>query len=93
MAVTKRTKKSHVAPMRAGDVVTLKSGGQRMTVERVGADAKVSCIWTYRGKSVREAFDANLLKLANEEMTPLTLEDIVRIAGGAPDADPEGPNK
>jgi uncharacterized protein YodC (DUF2158 family) len=50
-----------------GDVVTLKSGGVRMTVEKIEEDG-VSCIWQEANKTQRETFAAAVL----EKYTPTT---------------------
>jgi uncharacterized protein YodC (DUF2158 family) len=92
MAKSKKKPQEKVESLiRKGDVVTLKSDGQRMTVEEIQAGGKVSCLWIHSGKVVREALDADLLKLAEEPAAPFTLEDLVRGAGGAPDAGPTHP--
>lgn len=50
-----------------GDVVTLKSGGQRMTVEEVDGD-DISCVW----------FDGATKKI--DQFTPITLKKVPTIA-------------
>ena len=46
-----------------GDVVQLKSGGQRMTVEEVGQDGFISCVWFDGNRSERQAFlEGTLMK-------------------------------
>jgi uncharacterized protein YodC (DUF2158 family) len=70
--------------MQKGDVVSLKSGGQEMTVQEVQQDGKVLCLWTYRGKVIREALDPEMLKPVERRET---LEDLLRAAGGAPEAE------
>jgi|TARA_Y100001001_G_scaffold161935_2_gene187395 uncharacterized protein YodC (DUF2158 family) len=44
----------------AGDVVQLKSGGPRMTVEAV-SDGTVSCIWFEQSHQLRDEFPEILL--------------------------------
>ena len=48
-----------------GDVVMLKTGGPRMTVEGIGSaldEKAVNCVWFDRSKRVRESFDAAVLE-------------------------------
>jgi uncharacterized protein YodC (DUF2158 family) len=48
-----------------GDVVTLKTGGPRMTVEGIGSaldEKAVNCVWFDGSKRVRESFDAVVLE-------------------------------
>ena len=37
-----------------GDVVRLKSGGQTMTIEEIGDDDNISCVW-FQGTEVKRA--------------------------------------
>jgi uncharacterized protein YodC (DUF2158 family) len=72
--------------MQKGDAVTLKHGGQGMTVQDV-RKGKVVCVWIYRGKVERARFDPAMLKVMARRAAAFTLEDFVRAAGGAPDDD------
>jgi uncharacterized protein YodC (DUF2158 family) len=48
-----------------GDVVMLKTGGPRMTVEGIGSaldEKAVNCVWYDGSRRVRESFDAVLLE-------------------------------
>jgi uncharacterized protein YodC (DUF2158 family) len=48
-----------------GDVVMLKTGGPRMTVEGIGSaldEKAVNCVWFNGSKRVRESFDAAVLE-------------------------------
>jgi uncharacterized protein YodC (DUF2158 family) len=48
-----------------GDVVMLKTGGPRMTVEGIGSaldEKAVNCVWYDCSRRVRESFDAVLLE-------------------------------
>ena len=54
--------------MKAGDVVTLKSGGPRMTVTIEVDDERVSCVWA-NGRELREAVIRKVaLKLAPDDI-------------------------
>jgi len=44
-----------------GDVVLLKSGGVKMTVEQIAGD-EISCVWFEGNKAQREIFPAAVLK-------------------------------
>lgn len=48
-----------------GEIVQLKSGGPKMTIEGQ-ADAMVSCTWFDGGKQVRSRFVAKTLKKSEE---------------------------
>jgi uncharacterized protein YodC (DUF2158 family) len=50
--------------LEVGDVVRLKSGGPRMTVESVGG--LISCAWFAGGHAKRGFFDLDMLGLAPE---------------------------
>lgn len=40
-----------------GDVVQLKSGGPKMTVEKIDEDGKLTCVWFDKNEQYRETFD------------------------------------
>ena len=48
----------------AGDVVQLKSGGERMTIEAIDEDGYVSCVWFEGKQPQRGAFAAATLQKA-----------------------------
>lgn len=50
-----------------GDVVKLKSGGERMTVEEIGE--YVSCVWFNAKKIERDSFDPVVLEKAPDGPT------------------------
>jgi uncharacterized protein YodC (DUF2158 family) len=45
-----------------GDIVKLKSGGEKMTVEYIQEDGKVTCVWSVDRKVERDSFDPVVLK-------------------------------
>uniref|UniRef100_UPI00345B6EE7 YodC family protein n=1 Tax=uncultured Caulobacter sp. TaxID=158749 RepID=UPI00345B6EE7 len=47
--------------IKAGDIVVLKSGGPRMTVQTVTGTTAL-CVWTEKNKTFREPFDLVLLR-------------------------------
>lgn len=52
-----------------GDVVTLKSGGPKMTVEQMGDEygkAKVWCVWFDGQKQMSSKFEPNTLKVVTQ---------------------------
>lgn len=56
---------------RPGDVVRLKSGGPKMTVENAGEDAMtgqpfVTCVWFEKTAAKRHQFSPDALELAGE---------------------------
>jgi uncharacterized protein YodC (DUF2158 family) len=71
------------ATLQTGDIVVLRSGGPKMTVESAGPDG-VMCVW-FDGKQPRaKSFAAVMLHTHEEKLT-------IRIVlvGGDGDADPE----
>jgi uncharacterized protein YodC (DUF2158 family) len=53
-----------------GDVVVLKSGGPKMTVDYVGAvlgKPTVVCVWFEEGKRLRDKFAPAVLQTANSD--------------------------
>jgi len=57
----------------AGDVVELRSGGTKMTVEAIEGN-QITCVWTTASGSVkRDTFDAALLKDANEQKVNINI--------------------
>jgi uncharacterized protein YodC (DUF2158 family) len=60
-----------MASFKPGDVVKLKSGGPRMTVERTGPDVNVNiqdpvaCVWFEGSKDTRDTFPAATLESAS----------------------------
>lgn len=46
----------------AGDIVQLKSGGERMTVEEVNGN-EITCVWSESKKLQRQVFVAATLKV------------------------------
>jgi uncharacterized protein YodC (DUF2158 family) len=56
-----------------GDVVSLRSGGARMTVEAVEGD-EVHCVWTTNtGSDKDRTFDAGMLKDADEPKVSINI--------------------
>ena len=47
-----------------GDVVQIKSGGERMTIEEIDEDGNVSCVWFEGKQPQRGAFAAATLQKA-----------------------------
>jgi uncharacterized protein YodC (DUF2158 family) len=45
-----------------GDVVKLKSGGEKMTIEEIEDDGYVSCVWFEGSQVQRETFTAATLQ-------------------------------
>jgi uncharacterized protein YodC (DUF2158 family) len=50
--------------LKVGDVVHLKSGSQRMTVEEIDDDGNVSCVWFEGKRPQRGVFPAATLQKA-----------------------------
>ena len=48
----------------AGDIVKLKSGGQVMTIEEIGADDDIVCVWFQGAEVKRASFVSATLKEA-----------------------------
>jgi uncharacterized protein YodC (DUF2158 family) len=62
-------------PFKIGDVVTLKSGGGKMTVEGTAEDS-ISCVWSDGKKVFRDKFHPDMLTEG-----PATLEELILAAG------------
>lgn len=67
-------------PFKPGDIVRLRSGGPRMTVERVGKDRlsdeeEVSCVWT--------EFDGKKQNVKRDTFPPVVLDQVKEPATGA----------
>jgi uncharacterized protein YodC (DUF2158 family) len=52
-----------------GETVRLKSGGLIMTIEKVEGET-VTCVWTLKGKVMREIFVATALQKATRAFAP-----------------------
>ncbi len=61
-----------MADWKSGNVVMLKSGGPRMTVEELDEDDEWQCVWFVGGKTQRDAFPPRALKAVAEATTPTT---------------------
>lgn len=61
--------------MKEGDVVVLKSGGPRMTIEEINDDAAL-CQWFDGTKAQRERFPLKSLELYKMAGTPVMRPDI-----------------
>jgi uncharacterized protein YodC (DUF2158 family) len=48
--------------LKPGDVVELKSGGPDMTIETVGHDGRVACVWFDGNQEKRALFQSTSLK-------------------------------
>ena len=53
--------------IRIGDVVRLKSGGPRMTVEEIEEDEIVTCTWFEKNELIRGTFKKLTLKISKDE--------------------------
>lgn len=56
-----------MAIFKEGDVVKLKSGGPRMTVESHADDGKARCVWFVGNKREDSDFNENILKKVEED--------------------------
>ena len=59
-----------------GDVVTLKSGGQQMTVESYSSSSPslaIVCVWTDKGKPYREVYLEATLDAADDGPMPFSV--------------------
>jgi uncharacterized protein YodC (DUF2158 family) len=58
-------------PLKLGDVVQLKSGGPRMTVDSVDGDRFVHCAW-FEGRTKKtDVFEIFTLRLVEQELKPV----------------------
>jgi uncharacterized protein YodC (DUF2158 family) len=55
-----------MSPFKVGEIVTLKSGGPRMTVEFVRDDGVIDCLWFLADLTHRESFHPEMLRSTND---------------------------
>ena len=64
-----------------GDVVQLKSAGEKMTVDNLPGHGKVQCVWTAGGELHREFFSSDALaKVEGEKAANLSPEQAESVA-------------
>jgi len=58
--------------LQVGDVVQLKSGGERMTVDKID-DADITCVWFEGKQPQRATFSAGVLRKATSGVGFMTI--------------------